>query len=144
MQTLTVSVIDSLNLKPLENFISWVTVSSGLNRNFTGDKIAMERIWENEGMVFKKHEKMREKCFWQARIWRRGAELQPPFHVQVSYEDRKWKIKIEKNYHSSKMVAFFFLSNLLSWPQRRFSCYCTLPVPIILWHVMNLQIEEGL
>lgn len=56
---------------------------------------------------------MREKCFWQARISRRGAELQAPFHVQVPCEDRKWKNEKRKITTLQRWLHFFPLKPAL-------------------------------
>ena len=69
--------------------------------------------WRNE---------RREKCFLTSKNFKKGAELQAPFHVQVSCEDRKWKMKKEKKFITLRRWLPFFLSNILFSPRRRFSC----------------------
>lgn len=95
-----------------------------LNRNFTGDKIAMARIWENEGTALKKTWKYERKVLLTSKNFKTGSWIAGPLPCTGVL----WGQKMKKNKKIKKLPLFkdgciFFLSNLLSSWRRRFSCY---------------------
>lgn len=147
MQTLTVSVIDAStsNLwRILFHESPYPRVFWRLNRNFLQVIRLQWREFEKMKERFLKTWKNERKVLLTSKNLKKGSWIAAPLPCTSVLWGQKMKNKNRKKLPLFKDGCIFFLSNLLSWPQRRFSCYCTLPVPIILWQVMNLQIEEGL
>lgn len=108
MQTLTVSVIDSLNLKPLENFISWVTVSSGLNRNFLQVIRLQWREFEKMKEWFLKTWKNERKVLLTSKNLKKGSWIAAPLPCTSVLWGQKMKNKNRKKLPLFKDGCFFF------------------------------------